>query len=138
MWLSRRKEYVMARGKMDFEGEGVFLALLSNGELHEVACHVIARGVDYHSWYEDHYGYGQCEYFAEDNLDDFDLHDLEIPYPDEFVYRETKVENEDENLKIVSIEEVIEWEMREIDGSFWDDRDDEPDLDDWWEKQVKL
>ena len=59
------------------------------------------------------------------------MHDLEIPYPDEFVYRETKMENEDENLKIVSIEEVIEWEMREIDGSFWDDRDDEPDLDEW-------
>lgn len=121
----------MARGKMDFEGKGVFLALLSNGELHEVACHVIARDVDYHSWYEDHYGYGQSEHFVEDSLDSYDLHDLEIPYPDEFVYRETKMENEDENLKIVSIEEVIEWEMREIDGSFWDDRDDEPDLDEW-------
>ena len=121
----------MARGKMDFEGKGVFLALLSNGELHEVACHVIARDVDYHSWYEDHYGYGQSEHFSEDNLDSYDLHDLEIPYPDEFVYRETKMENEDENLKIVSIEDVIEWEMREMDGSFWDDRDNEPDLDDW-------
>ena len=121
----------MARGKMDFQGNGVFLALLSNGELHEVACHVIARDVDYHSWYEDHYGYGQGEYFEEDGLDSYDLHDLEIPYPDEFVYRETKMENEDENLKIVSIEDVIEWEMREIDGSFWDDRDDEPDLDEW-------
>lgn len=124
----------MARGKMDFEGNGTFLALLSNGELHEIACHVIARAVDYHSWYEDHYGYGHCEFFAEDSLDTFDLHDLEIPYPDEFVYRETKMENEDENLKIVSIEEVIEWEMKEIDGSFCDDRDDEPDLGDWRER----
>ena len=128
----------MARGKMDFEGDGVFLALLSNGELHEVACHVIARNVDYHSWYEDYYGYGQSELFAEDGLDSYDLHDLEIPYPNEFVYRETKMEDEDENLKIVSIEEVIEWEMREIDGSFWDDRDEEPDLDDWRERQLKL
>ena len=125
----------MARGKMDFEGKGVFLALLSNGELQEVACEVIARNVNYHSWYEDHYGYGQCELFAEDSLDTFDLHDLEIPYPNEFVYRETgEMENEDENLKIVSIEEVIEWDMREIDGSFWDDRDDEPDLGDWRER----
>lgn len=124
----------MARGKMDFEGDGVFLALLNNGELHEVACHVIARNVDYHSWYEDHYGYGQSEFFAEDNLDSYDLHDLEIPYPDEFVYRETKMEDKDKNLKIVSIEEVIGWEMKEIEGSFHDDRDDEPDLDDWRER----
>ena len=48
------------------------------------------------------------------------------------------MEDEDKNLKIVSIEEVIEWEMREIDGSFWDDRDEEPDLGDWRERQSKL
>ena len=34
----------------------------------------------------------------------------------------------------VSIEEVIEWEIREIDGSFWDERDEEPDLGDWRER----
>ena len=124
----------MTRGKIDFEGDGVFLALLSNGELHEIACHVIARNVDYHRWYEDYYGYGQGEFFAEDNLDSYDLHDLEIPYPDEFVYRETKMEDKDKNLKIVSIEEVIGWEMKEIEESFHDDRDDEPDLDDWRER----
>lgn len=124
----------MARGKMDFQGNGVFLALLSNGELHEVACDVIARGVDYRSWYEDHYGYGQSEFFAEDGLDSYDTHDLEIPYANEFVYRKTKTENDDDNLVIVSIEEVIEWEMREIDGSFDDGRYDEPDLDDWRER----
>lgn len=129
----------MNEGYMDYEGKGVFLALLSNGELHEVACQVVARGVKYRYWYEDHYGNGWSEQFVESEIDDFDdLDELEIPYPDEFVYRETGKENEDENLKIISIQDIVEWEMREIDGSFWDDRDDEPDLDDWRERQLKL
>ena len=121
----------MLSGTMDFEGKGTFIAKLSNGNTCEVCCDVIARNVPYGYYWESHYATGEMQQVGEDKLDEFALHYLEIPYPNEFTYKATGEMDEDESIEIVSIEDVIDWEMAEIAGSFDDGRYDEPDLDDW-------
>lgn len=109
------------QGTMDFQGNGTIIAKLSNGETRKVSCLIVARGISYSSHYEKIGEYDML--VSEDGMNDCDLSDLEIPYPNEFTYVETGEMDEDASVEIVSIESIIELDMTEIDGSFENSKD---------------